>query len=175
MECPRHCHGCSFTKLADQAHKSRPSQWLEPCQTYKRTRSSIHWARAVPFVQAHERAVSVAGKPHTVGIQEPRLSAHKGRGSGTQGPCKTYHRHEASGGLCRVGRGAVYVAGKPHTVGTQGSIHRHTRADTVVTQGPGDTVGTQEGTRWEGCPDGRHGALHRVHEALPRGRLLEAC
>ena len=69
-----------------------------------------------------------------------------------------------------MGRGAVYVAGKPHTVGTQGSIHRHTRADTVVTQGPGDTVGTQEGTRWEGCPDGRHGALHRVHEALPRER-----
>ena len=41
-----------------------------------------------------------------------------------KGRAKTYHRHEAPGGLCRVVRGAIHVAGKPHTVGTQGSIHR---------------------------------------------------
>ena len=35
-------------------------------------------------------------------------------------------------------------------------------------------VGRQHGSR-EGCPDGWRGALHRVHEALPRGRLSEAC
>ena len=132
-----------------------------------------------------KRPVASANAPSVSGGETAHGSAYESRdcrhtraeAAVLKGRAKTYHRHEAPGGLCRVVRlgGAVHVAGKPHTVGTQGSIHRHTRADTVVTQEPGDMVGTQEGARWEGCPDGCRGALHRVHESLPRGQLPEAC
>ena len=136
-----------------------PSTGREPCRSYKRTSAQYQW---------RGNRTRSAYKSRDCRHTRAEAAVLKGR-------AKTYHRHEAPGGLCRVVRGAIHVAGKPHTVGTQGSIHRHTRADTVVTQGPGDTVGTQEGTRWEGCPDGWHGALHRVHEALPREQLSEAC
>ena len=87
----------------------------------------------------------------------------------------------------------VSVAGKPHMAGkcraTKESKrpvaisggetahgrrrpYKHTSAQRQWQVKP-HTVGIQQGCR-EGCPDGWRGALHRVHEALPREQLSEA-
>ena len=50
--------------------------------------------------------------------------------------------------------------------------YKHTSAQRQWQVKP-HTVGIQQGCR-EGCPDGWRGALHRVHEALPREQLSEA-
>ena len=154
--------GESRTRSATPSHEKggkRPVSVAGKPHTVGKCRATRKRANAQWHAQA--RPVSVAGKPHTVG------------------KCRATKRRATAQWQAQTR--PVSVAGKPHTVGkcrsTKGGKRpmrvKGTSAQRQWQVKP-HTVGIQHGSR-EGCPDGWRGALHRVHEALPREQLSEAC